>query len=84
MSTFTKEKLYALHERYMSTFAELAVLAEKENVDFQVKISTTGTISFESNDWFTTDKGKRAVRIFEIEHGKNHVEESSKTYTYGD
>lgn len=82
MSNFTKENLYELFTRYQVNLEELSKVATGFGISLEIVVDNDGTITFDSKDWFTTEKGKRALQIYEIVKGDERTEESSKTFFY--
>ena len=78
MADFNKPQLYALYDKYLATFTEIAQAANKFGVYLEVDTSPNGDIQFRSRDYFTKNN-KNCVRTLEIRQGKDYVNENCRT-----
>ena len=78
MSNFTKEQLYAIYEKFLPSFTELANEAIKNAIHIEVEVSPKGAIQVTSREYFSDDS-RDYVKIFEIIQGKDIVSDLSKT-----
>ncbi len=78
MGDFSKDNLYEIYGNYLAQFTELAQLANKYGVYFELNISPEGDIEFRSRKYFEKNS-KQCVNTMEIKQGKDYVNENCRT-----
>ena len=78
MGKFKKEQLHDIYGKNLACFAELAKVANEENIYLHLRITPKGDVVFSSSEYFSIN-GKVYRTAHEINQGIGHISENSET-----
>lgn len=82
MSNFTLTELSDLYSSNLPKFAELAEIAQKEKIEFEITIDEKGLIIMKSHEWSTNDEGKKTVRTHVVSQSPKRIHTETTFYVY--
>ena len=82
MSNFTKDDLFEIYNKYLPTFVELAQIAVKNNISFEIDTSASGRIEITSRHWDECEKGGKLLTKHFIRQMDGSIGDGSETTHY--
>ena len=82
MSNFNKEQLQELYTSCLPFLGELQKIAVKEDVSFQLDVTSSGRIEITSRVWTENNKGEKTLDKMYISQTKGSITDGCETIKY--
>ena len=82
MSNFSKDELREIYTKIMPVLGELQTIAIKEDVSFQIDVTSSGRIEITSRVWTENEGGAKTLDKMYIQQTKGSITDGYETIKY--
>lgn len=82
MSNFNKEQLQEIYTNSLLFLGKLQQIAAKENVSFELSVTSSGKIEIISRVWTENDKGEKTLDKMYISQSKGSISDGCETIKF--